>query len=145
MINYVKKLSVDLEVQPQAYWINTSGNELVRRFICKADKTTQNEIERLIAGESIEKKVRLDLTYNEIDNSIDNLWSVLFTTGYLTQLGKAENGVYQLLIPNREVREVFYPPDSGMVQGTGDQRRETCMSSVPGIFGRRSIRCSEWS
>lgn len=107
VINYVKKLSVDPEAQPQAYWINTSGNELVRRFICKADKTTQNEIERLIAGEPIEKKVRLDLTYNEIDNSIDNLWSVLFTTGYLTQLGKAENGVYQLLIPNREVREVF--------------------------------------
>ena len=80
---------------------------MVRRFIDKADKTTQNEIERLIAGESIEKKVRLDLTYNEIGNSIDNLWSVLFTTGYLTQLGKAENGVYQLLIPNREVREVF--------------------------------------
>ena len=80
---------------------------MVRRFIDKADKTTQNEIERLIAGEPIEKKVRLDLTYNEIGNSIDHLWSVLFTTGYLTQLGKAENGVYQLLIPNREVREVF--------------------------------------
>ena len=107
VINYVKKLSADPQAQPQAYWINTSGNELVRRFINKADKTTQNEIERLIAGETIEKAIRLDLTYDEIDNSIDNLWSVLFTTGYLTQDGRAENGVYKLVIPNREVREVF--------------------------------------
>ncbi|MDO4297630.1 MAG: AAA family ATPase [Lachnospiraceae bacterium] len=107
VINYVKKLLTDPQAPPQAYWINTSGNELVRRFINKADKTTQNEIERLIAGETIEKAVRLDLTYNEIDNSIDNLWSVLFTTGYLTQAGRAENGIYKLAIPNREVREVF--------------------------------------
>ena len=107
VINYVKKLSADPQAQPQAYWINTSGNELVRRFINKADKTTQNEIERLIAGETIEKAIRMDLTYDEIDNSIDNLWSVLFTTGYLTQDGRAENGVYKLVIPNREVREVF--------------------------------------
>lgn len=77
------------------------------RFIDKADKTTQNEIERLITGEAIEKKVRLDLTYNELDSSIDNLWSVLFTTGYLTQMGRAVKGVYKLVIPNREVREVF--------------------------------------
>lgn len=107
VINHVEHLTGDPQAQPQAYWINTSGNELVRRFINKADKTTQSEIERLIAGEAIEKAVRLDLTYNEIDNSIDNLWSVLFTTGYLTQVGRPENGVYKLAIPNREVREVF--------------------------------------
>ena len=58
----------------------------VKRFVDKASKTTRNEIERLIAGEAIEKQIRLDLTYDEIDNSIDNLWSVLFTTGYLTHL-----------------------------------------------------------
>ena len=107
VINHVDRLSADPQAQPQAYWINTSRNELVRRFINKADKTTQNEIERLIAGKTIEKAIRLDLTYDEIDNSIDNLWSVLFTTGYLTQDGRAENGVYKLVIPNREVREVF--------------------------------------
>lgn len=93
--------------EPEAFWINTSGNDLVKRFINKADKTTQDEIERLIAGEAIEKKVRLDLTYNELDKSIENLWSVLFTTGYLTQAGRAVNGIYQLVIPNREVRGVF--------------------------------------
>ena len=69
--------------------------------------TTKDEIEQLIAGNAVEKRIRPDLTYNEIDNSIDNIWSVLFTTGYLTRLGKAENGVYKLIIPNQEVREVF--------------------------------------
>ena len=74
--------------ETEAFWINTSGNDLVKRFIDKADKTTQNEIERLIAGEVVEKTVRLDLTYDELDSSILNLWSVLFTTGYLTQAGR---------------------------------------------------------
>lgn len=107
VISYVDHLSADPYAEPEAYWINTSGNDLVKRFIDKADKTTQSEIERLIAGEAIEKKVRLDLTYNELDSSIDNLWSVLFTTGYLTQTGRVANGVYKLVIPNLEVREVF--------------------------------------
>ena len=107
VINHVDRLCGEPNAEPQAYWINTSGNDLVRRFVDKADKTTQGEIERLIAGEAIEKAVRLELTYNEIDNRIDNLWSVLFTTGYLTQAGKVERSVYKLIIPNREVREVF--------------------------------------
>ena len=89
------------------YWINTSGNDMVRRFVDKADKSTQKEIERLIAGEAIEKRLRLELTYGELEESIENLWSVLFTTGYLTQAGEVERSVYKLVIPNREVREVF--------------------------------------
>ena len=107
VINHVDRLLGDPGAEPQSYWINTSGNDLVKRFIDKADKTTRNEIERLIAGESIEKSVHMELTYDEIDNSIDNLWSILFTTGYLTQKGKQERGVYHLIIPNREVREVY--------------------------------------
>lgn len=107
VINHVDRLVGEPSAEPQAYWINTSGNDMVKRFVDKADKTTQEEIERLIAGEAIEKAIRLELTYDEIDQSIDNLWSVLFTTGYLTQAGKAERGVYKLVIPNREVREVF--------------------------------------
>ena len=107
VINHVKKLLIDPQADPQAFWINTSGNGLVKRFVDKADKTTRDEIEQLIAGNPIEKRIRLELTYDEIDNSIDNLWSVLFTTGYLTQAGKAVDGVYRLVIPNKEVREVF--------------------------------------
>ena len=107
VVNFVDRVKVDPEARPEAYWINTSGNDLVKRFIDKANKTTKNEIERLINGEAIEKELRLDLTYEEIDQSIENLWSVLFTTGYLTQTGRTEKGAYRLIIPNREVREVF--------------------------------------
>ena len=107
VINHVDRLTGDPNAKPEAYWINTSGNGLVKRFIDKADKTTRDEIERLIAGKSIEKFIRLELTYDEIDNSIDNLWSVLFTTGYLTQAGMTAAGAYKLVIPNKEVREVY--------------------------------------
>ena len=107
VINHVDRLKAEPGAKPQAYWINTSGNDLVKRFIDKANKTTRDEIERLIAGEPIEKEVRLELTYDEIDNNIDNLWSVLFTTGYLTQAGMTEQGAYKLVIPNKEVREVY--------------------------------------
>ena len=107
VINHVDRIKDDPNARPEAYWINTSGNDLVKRFVDKAGKTTRNEIERLIAGEAIEKQIRLDLTYDEIDNSIDNLWSVLFTTGYLTHAGISAEGTYKLVIPNKEVREVF--------------------------------------
>ena len=107
VLNHVDCLCDDPQAHPQSYWINTSGNDLVKRFINKADKKTKDEIERLVAGEIIKKPVRLDLTYDEIDHRIDNLWSVLFTTGYLTQDGMSENGVYKLKIPNEEVKEVY--------------------------------------
>lgn len=107
VINRVDDLCDKPEAEPKCYWINSSGNALVKRFVSIANRTTQDEIERLIAGEPIERSVRLDLTYDEIDKSIDNIWSVLFTTGYLTQVGRTEQGAYKLVIPNKEVREVF--------------------------------------
>lgn len=107
VINFVKKLLTDSNAKPSAFWINSSGNNLVKLFVDKADQSTKDEIERLVAGKSVTKRIRLDLTYDEIENSIDNVWSVLFTTGYLTNIGNPESGVYELVIPNREVHEVF--------------------------------------
>ena len=107
VINHVDRLCGEPDAKPQPYWINTSGNGLVKRFIDKANKTTRDEIERLVSGETIEKQVSLELTYDEIDTIIDNLWSVLFTTGYLTQTGMTESGAYKLVIPNKQVREVY--------------------------------------
>lgn len=112
VINHADHLRDDSDAKPQTYWINSSGNSLVRRLINRADSSTKDEIERLIAGEAIEKVIRQDLTYDEIENSIDNIWSVLFTTGYLTKIGEAklpdsESYAYMLVIPNKEVREVF--------------------------------------
>lgn len=107
VINHVDVLRSNQSAKPQAYWINTSGNALVKLFIEMADKSTRDELERLVAGEAIEKHIRLELTYDEIDSSIDNLWSVLFTTGYLTQNGVTEDGAFKLVIPNQEIREVY--------------------------------------
>ena len=112
VINFAKKLVSDPTARPSAFWINSSGNDMVKRFVDKADQTTRDEIEKLVAGGFVEKQLRLDLTYDEIDNTIDNLWSVLFTTGYLTKIGEvkvldSESYAYRLVIPNKEVREVF--------------------------------------
>ncbi len=107
VINYVDQLNFDATAKPQDYWSNSSGNSLVRSFIDKADVQTKNEIERLIAGECIEKELSQELTYDEIDKSIANLWSVLFTTGYLTKQGVTEDGKVRLSIPNKEIRNLF--------------------------------------
>ena len=106
VINYCDLLKADSNALPQDYWSNTSGNAMVRRFIDKADTQTRDEIERLIAGDEILKEIHQELTYNELDSSIENLWSVLFTTGYLTQQGQ-EGKKYRLTIPNNEIRELF--------------------------------------
>lgn len=107
VINYVDRLMEEPDVEPQSYWINSSGNDLVKKFIEQADQTTKDELEKLISGESITKMLRLDLTYDEIENSVNNLWSVLFTTGYLTLNTKPNQENYSLKIPNKEIREVF--------------------------------------
>lgn len=107
VINYCDQLRADPTAQPQEYWSNTSDNSIVKRFIRKASKRTQLEIEKLIDGEAITKEIRQELTYNELDSTIENLWSVLFTTGYLTQRGKAIGRKHQLVIPNQEIREIF--------------------------------------
>ena len=107
VINHCRDLRVDSDAFPEDYWSNTSGNGIVRRFIDKANMQTKSEIEQLIAGEEIVKEIRQELTYDELDKTIDNLWSVLFTIGYLTQRGRVDGRCYRLAIPNREIRELF--------------------------------------
>lgn len=107
VIRYSKSLCMDEEAKPEDFWSNSSGNAIVRRFIDKADASTKNEIERLIAGEYIEKEISQELTYEELDDKIENLWSVLFTTGYLTQQGRTDDDRYRLAIPNKEIRNLF--------------------------------------
>ena len=107
VINYVDLLRFEPTAKPQDFWSNSSGNALVRSFIDKADVQTKDEIERLIADEYIEKEISQELTYDEIDKSIANLWSVLFTTGYLTKQGVTDDGKVRLSIPNREIKNLF--------------------------------------
>lgn len=107
VINYADRLKSEPTAMPENFWSNSSGNAIVRRFIDKANASTRNEIEHLIAGECIEKDVLQELTYDELDNKIENLWSVLFTTGYLTQKGRTKTGGCLLAIPNMEIRNLF--------------------------------------
>ncbi len=107
VIKYTQALRRNAKAIPENYWANTSGNDMVRRFIDKADRSTKDEIEQLIAGGSIQKEIKPELTYRELDSSITNLWSVLFTTGYLTAAERISAREYQLAIPNAEVRDLF--------------------------------------
>ena len=107
VINHCRALKVEPDATPQPYWINTSGNYIVKRFIEKANQQTRREIEQLIEGKAIQKEIRLELTYNELDIMIENLWSVLFATGYLTQQGKPQGRTYSLIIPNESIRQIF--------------------------------------
>lgn len=108
VVCHCKKLRADSTVEPQNYWINTSSNDAVRHFIEMSDNgTTRREIEKLVAGEVITKEIRQELTYKEMYQSIDNIWSVLFTTGYLTQRGKPEGNKFKLVIPNLEIRSIY--------------------------------------
>lgn len=107
VVNYFHELKMNPSATPQNYWVNTSSNSIIKRFIDRADRFTRNEIEELIGGESIKKKIRQELTYRDLDSKIDNLWSILFTTGYLTQRGEDENGMTGLVIPNKEIQWIF--------------------------------------
>ena len=107
VVNYCHALKMNMSIKPQNYWINTSSNNIVRQFIGMAKQNTRNEIELLIDGGSINKKIRQELTYRDLESNIDNLWSILFTTGYLTQCSKTNDSMTKLVIPNEEVRMIF--------------------------------------
>ena len=107
VINYCDLLRADPEAEPENYWANTSGNGIIRRLLQKADQTTRDEVEQLINGETIVKTVRQELTYRDIEDSIDNIWSVLYSTGYLTSRGRLPGKQMKLALPNREVWELF--------------------------------------
>lgn len=107
VINYIDSLLLDSNAFPRPFWINTSGNDIIRNFVSMAKAGTRKELEQLIDGESIPKKINQELTYRDLYASIDNLWSILFTTGYLTQRGSEDDETYRLAIPNREIRKIF--------------------------------------
>lgn len=108
VINYCDELTDDPSMAPRDYWSNTSSNNAVQKFIEKVGNgLTKSEMENLIAGETVTKEIHEDLTYNRLYDSVDNIWSVLFMTGYLTYRGNPEGKNYQLAIPNMEIRNIF--------------------------------------
>lgn len=107
VISYCHAFKMSPAIKPQNYWVNTSSNDIIKRFVSRAKSVTRNEIETLIAGGSVKKEIRQDLTYRDLDSDMDNLWSLLFTTGYLTQCGEDDEDRTRLVIPNREIRWVY--------------------------------------
>ena len=131
VINYVDRLRDRESLEPQNYWVNTSGNDAVRYLIRRlGNGVLKSEIETLIAGDTIEKEIREDLTYNEIYSSVNNVWSLLFMTGYLTQRGSGEGKRRQLAIPNLEIRSIFTDQILELFQDTaardGELLKEFC-------------------
>ena len=122
VISYTDALRVNRSAEPRDYWSNTSSNEIVRRFIRKAkNTTTKREIEQLIAGETVWKEIHQELTYRDLDKSIDYLWSILLMTGYLTPAGEARDDFFQLKIPNLEIRKIFIRQIYAWFQETAEQ------------------------
>ena len=107
VINYCDELLADPYAEPENYWANTSGNGLIRRLLKKANQSTRDEVEQLINGGTITKPIRQELTYREVEDSIDNIWSVLYSTGYLTCRRRVPGKKMELALPNWEVRELF--------------------------------------
>ncbi len=110
VINYCSDRQYDPKLEPQNYWANTSSNDIISHFIDGMGgqrKVTRIELERLINGETVQKEINQELTYKELYSSIDNLWSTLFMTGYLTQKGDSNGKRYNLAIPNQEIRNIM--------------------------------------
>ena len=107
VIKYTQILLKDKDAEPENYWANTSGNDLIRRLLKKANQSTRNDVEQLINGGTIIKPIRQELTYREVEDSIDNIWSVLYSTGYLTCRRRTPGKKMELALPNWEVRELF--------------------------------------
>ncbi|MEE5994909.1 MAG: AAA family ATPase, partial [Oscillospiraceae bacterium] len=105
--NYCYDVLQNPDAQPKAYWLNTSGNDIVRQFISSATATMKDDIEQLMAGKSVRKVINQELTYRELNDSSENLWSMLYMTGYLTMCGIPDRNVFELQLPNLEVREIF--------------------------------------
>ena len=116
VLNYCNTLLADPDAKPGNYWINMSSNEVVNRFMQQSDtKAARREIEKLIAGGTITKEIHQELTYKEMYSSVENIWSVLYATGYLTKKGKPDGDVLSLEIPNMEIRNIFTAEKPGEI------------------------------
>ena len=109
VINYCDELLADPIAPPKNYWANTSGNDLILRLLKKADQTTKDEVEELINDGKITQKIKQELTYRDVDDSVENVWSVLYATGYLTgkHVEQADADIFSLWIPNGEIHKLF--------------------------------------
>ena len=131
VISYCDELTDDTDMEPKDYWSNTSNNDVVQRFMQHMDAgLAKEEMEALIAGETVTKEIHEELTYHKLYDSVENIWSVLFMTGYLTYRGRGKGKSYRLAIPNREIRNIFSEQIMAMflgkVEKDGEQLNAFC-------------------
>lgn len=110
VINYCKAHISNPRLAPQNYWSNTSGNDVIRHFIDSRyteKELTRTQLEQLVNGAVVQKEISQELIYKELHDTSDNIWSALFMTGYLTQRGEADGNRYDLVVPNREIRNII--------------------------------------
>ncbi|MDR1598875.1 MAG: ATP-binding protein [Oscillospiraceae bacterium] len=135
IVNYCAALRYDRNARPKMYWINSSGNDIVRHLAEMADESTRNAIEELIAGKTIERMVMQELTYSEMYQSVDHVWSVMFLTGYLTQDGETRDGLLRLKLPNREIRGLFVTQVSDWFKAAVRQDKASVRAILSGVAG----------
>ena len=141
VMNYVSLLRTNPKAQPQNYWANSSGNDAVTEFVRRLDMgVTARELEQLTAGEIVRKEIHPELTYREMYSTAENLWSLLYMTGYLTMRGEPEGRAIPLTIPNREIRDIFTTQIlelfKGQVSQDGAKVREFCGALQAGDAGK---------
>ena len=127
VVNYCRDHCKNPNAELKNYWMNTSGNEIINHFVDSLNQPgmlAKRELERLVNGETVVKRVDEMITYKELYTSIDNLWSTMFMTGYLTQHGKEGDGYYRLAIPNREIRNIIIERILKLFRGEVSQNRE---------------------
>ena len=139
VINYCDEHLDDPMAEPQNYWSNTSGNDVIKHFvdsIYTGKEVTKSELERLVNGGAVQKNISQELTYKELYGSMDNIWSALFMTGYLTQRGESEGNQYNLVIPNQEIRNIITEHIMGLfkedVSKDGQMVNEFCNALASG-------------
>ena len=141
VINYIDLLRTAPKAQPENYWANSSGNDVIRTFVQKMDMSVaMDELEDLVAGEAVMKEIRQELTYREMYDSVENVWSLLYMTGYLTKRGGADGKKLPLAIPNMEIRDIFTTQIMDLfrerVKQDGAMVREFCGALLAGDAGK---------
>ena len=133
-ILFCDSLRTDINVFPRTYWANTSGNSILKRFLKEAKDSTKQELEELVAGGIVSKKIKQELTYQDLYKTIDNIWSVLYCTGYLTSAGRTSDADFQLRIPNKEIKIIYEQQIMQWLNETFLSQKEVVQNLYDGFY-----------
>ena len=134
IILFCSDLRGKIDIFPRAYWANTSGNSILKRFLSEAKDSTKQELEELVAGGIVSKKIKPELTYQDLYKTVDNIWSVLYCTGYLTSVGRTSDTDFQLRIPNKEIKIIYEQQIMQWLNETFLSQKEVVQNLYDGFY-----------